>query len=139
MSLQSCVAEIADVLRAHPESGLAEVHAGPPERLGTYPCAWVNHRRGDVNRAASDAMWTHEIDLVVYVAPRVANLPAEYALVAPLVSSIERVIWLAYLGTEFSGSLSACLVQSYEIGLVPFAGKDQHAITFRLWVKEHTT
>lgn len=139
MSLETVCAEIARVA-ARPESGIREAHNEPPERLGTYPTSWVNPVGGRVTAGDEDeALWIHQIELIVYVRPRVANLPVEFADVAPLVNSVERAIRRAWIGNQMAAGIDRCVVASYAIGLRGFAGKDQHCVTFTLDVKEHTS
>lgn len=138
MSLQTVCAEIAEVL-GRPGSGITVSRNEPPETLGAFPASWVNPVAGTVARQSGDAMWIHQIEVIVYVAPRVANLPAEFARISPLITSVERAIWDAYeSGEAFSQTVSRCVVNGYRIGLRPFGGKDYHSITFSLDVKEHT-
>lgn len=138
MSLQSLCAELAEVV-GRPESGIAVSRNEPPETIGSFPTSWVNPVSGTVARQSGDAMWIHQLELIVYVGPRVANLPTEFARVSPLVTSVERTIWEAYqAGDAFSPSVSRCVVSGYRIGLRQFGGKDYHSITFQIDAKEHT-
>jgi len=138
VSLQTVCAELAEVI-ARPESGIVAAFNQPPEVLGSFPAAWVNPVSGTVARQSGDAMWLHRIELVVYVTPRVTNLPAEFARIAPLVSSVERAVWDAYeSGDAFGQGVSRAVVASYQIGLRDFGGKPYHSITFVVDVKEHT-
>lgn len=136
MSLATVCAEIAAVV-AGAGSGIAVSHNEPPEVVGRYPTSWVNPTGGRVVRAG-DAMWLHQIELIVYVAARASNLPVEFAQVAPLVTSVERTIWDAYAANQFSVGIDKCLVASYSIGIRDFGGKPQHTVTFVIDVKEHT-
>lgn len=138
MSLASVCAEIAHVV-ADPASGIVDAHNEPPEMLGKYPASWVNPTGGRLDWRVGDKAWLHAIELIVYVTPRVANLPVEFARVAPLVNSVEQVISNAYLANEFSPGIDRCVVASYSIGIRDFGGKPQHCVTFTLDVKEHTT
>lgn len=138
MSLQSLCAELAEVV-GRPGSGIAVSRNEPPETIGTFPTSWVNPVSGEVRRTSGDAMWIHSLELIVYVGPRVANLPAEFSRIAPLVSSVERAVWEAYqAGDAFGPSVSRCVVVGYRIGLRQFAGKEFHSITFQIDAKEHT-
>lgn len=138
MSLASVCAEIATIA-ARPGSGIKQMLPGPPINIGTFPSAWVNPVSGQVTRTSGDAMWVHQIDLIVYVAPMVFNLPAEFALIAPLVNSVESTFWAAYDNNELSPNVSRCVVASYRFGIMDVGGKPQHSVTFTLDVKEHTT
>lgn len=139
MSLQSVCAELAAVL-ADPDSGIALSRNEPPEVLGQFPTSWVNPVGGTVARTSGDAMWLHQIEIIVYVAPRATNLANEFARIAPLVNSVEATVWTAYAdGNAFGQSVSRCVVTGYQVGIRDFAGKPYHAITFTVDVKEHTT
>lgn len=141
MSLVSVCAEIARVV-GDPAlaSGVKTSLNSPPDVIGQgqYPLSWVNPVGGRVTPGDEDeALWVHQVELIVYVRPRVANLPVEFADVAPLVNSVERAIRRAWVLNQFAPGIDRCVVASYSIGLRDFGG-GQHSVTFTLDVKEHS-
>jgi len=138
VSIASTCAELVQVL-ARPESGIRSAHAQPPEVLGALPAAMVVVNRGAVAYQSGDLMWTYTLDVVVYVTPRISNLPAEYARVAPLINSVVDTVWRAYEeGDAYGQTVSRCVVRDFTAGVRDFAGKPHHSITFSVDVKEHT-
>lgn len=139
MSISQTCADLIDVISAE-GSGIRTAHAQPPEQLGVLPAAFVVVNRGTVAYQSGDLMWSYTLDLVVYVTPRVNNLPAEYARVAPLINSVVDTVWDAYEGGEsFGQTVSRCVISDFTAGVRDFAGKPYHSITFSVDVKEHTT
>lgn len=138
MSLQTISAAIATIA-GRDESGIAVAHNAPPETLGDrFPVSWVNPVGGHVTRASEDAMWEHRVELIVYVTPRLKDLPGEFARIAPLIYSVEATFWAAFEGDDFPAAIDHCVVTDYSIGIRDFAGRPMHSVTFTLDVKEHT-
>lgn len=138
MSLELVCAELAAVM-ARPSSGIADAHNAPPEKLVAWPTSWINPASGTVARFSDQAEWDHRIELIVYVTPRIDASPVEFALVAPLISSVEKTLWEVYRdGGGFSGSVRKALVVAYKVEPRNFASDPQITVVFTVDVEEVT-
>lgn len=143
MSLSGICTTIATVL-SDPASGIALSLADPPESIGDQVTSipFISaERESMVALGNGSTMWTHAIDLMVFVSPRVGNLQEEYQRVKPLVHSVIATLHAGYLSGAFGAGVSRCIITSYRGGQreYPAGGQAYHTITFAVEAKEHTT
>lgn len=141
MSVVEVCAQLAAVV-GRPGSGVVVSRVDPPESIGDQVTSVpfiAEDRESQIVLGNGDTMWTHAIDLIVYVSPRRGHLEREYAKVKPLIGSVVATVHAAYLAGEFGAGVSDCVITGYRAGLRSYAGQEYHALTFAVRVKEHTT
>jgi hypothetical protein len=139
VSLESIRAGIADVA-GRPGTGIAVSLKNPPEKLGkVFPVSWVHPPAGRVALALDHERWTHRLELVVYVAPRIDELATEFDLIDPLLRSVSRALFAAYVDGDPAfpdPPVRKVVVTGYQVGIRVWGSAEYHAVTFEIEAEE---